>query len=89
MSNLSLEEFNKLSEEEKCYRYKELSDHDKFLVRVSMPIEGEVVGYVEISKQERIESLKQLLDAMIEFGEITKEEAKDVYKREVKNIEDK
>lgn len=40
MSNLSLEEFNKLSEEEKCDRYKELSDHDKFLVRISTPLDG-------------------------------------------------
>lgn len=38
MSNLSLEVFNKLTEKEKRYRYKELSDHDKFLVRIAIPI---------------------------------------------------
>lgn len=36
---LTLEEFRALStEEEKCKRYGELSDHDKFLVRISMPL---------------------------------------------------
>ena len=35
---LTLEEFRSLStEKEKCERYVELSDHDKFLVRISMP----------------------------------------------------
>ena len=35
---LTLEEFKSLStEKEKCERYVELSDHDKFLVRISMP----------------------------------------------------
>lgn len=45
-------------------------------------------GYEKVTKQERIESLKQLLDAMVEFGEITKEEAKDIYERDIKNIEE-
>lgn len=52
MSSLSLKDFNKLSEKEKKDRYKELSDHDKFLVRISMPIYGEVVGHRELTKEE-------------------------------------
>lgn len=52
MSSLSLKDFNKLSEKEKKDRYKELSDHDKFLVRISMPIYGEVIGYRELTKEE-------------------------------------
>lgn len=38
MNKLTLQEFNKLTEKEKVERYKDLSDHDKFLVRLSMPI---------------------------------------------------
>ena len=34
--NLTLEEWSHLSEEEKGERYRELSDHDKFRVRISM-----------------------------------------------------
>lgn len=33
---LSLEEWKKLSEEGKIERYKDLSDHDRFLVRVGV-----------------------------------------------------
>lgn len=56
MSNLSLEEFYKLSEKEKGVRYKELSDHDRFLVRISMPIKGEVVGSRELTEKEKKEA---------------------------------
>ena len=51
MSNLSLEDFNNLTEEEKGDRYKELSEHDKFLVRISMPIGWELIGYRELTEQ--------------------------------------
>lgn len=56
MSNLSLEEFYKLSEKEKGVRYKELSDHDRFLVRISMPIKGENVGFRELTEREKKEA---------------------------------
>ncbi len=56
MSNLSLENFNKLSEKEKCDRYKELSEHDKFLARISMPIEGETVGHRDLTEEEKKEA---------------------------------
>jgi len=35
MSEISFEEFLKLSEKEKCIRYKDLSNHDRFLARMS------------------------------------------------------
>lgn len=35
--NLTFEEWSNLSEEEKGERYRELSDHDKFRVRITMP----------------------------------------------------
>lgn len=56
MSKLSLKEFNKLSDNEKGDRYKELSEHDKFLVRISMPIGGEVIGYRKLTEQEKKEA---------------------------------
>lgn len=56
MSRLSLEDFNKLPEKEKGDRYKELGNHDKFLVRISMPMGGEVVGYRELTEEEKEEA---------------------------------
>lgn len=53
MSNLSLKEFNKLTEKEKCEKYKNLSEHDKFLVRISMNPGIEVVGYQEVTDEEK------------------------------------
>ncbi len=34
--SLSFAEFKKLTEDERCERYKDLSDHDKLLARISM-----------------------------------------------------
>lgn len=56
MSNLSLKDFNNLSEEEKGERYKELSDHDKFLVRISTIPSGRTIGYRELTEQEKKEA---------------------------------
>ncbi len=53
MSNLSLKEFYELTEEEKHERYKELSNHDKFLVRISMDSGVEVIGHEEVTKEEK------------------------------------
>lgn len=53
MSNLSLKEFNKLTEKEKCEKYKDLSEHDRFLVRISMNPGMEVVGHQEVTKEEQ------------------------------------
>lgn len=53
MSSLSLEEFNKLSEEEKCKQYKNLSNHDKFLARMAQNPGGEVVGYEEVTEDDK------------------------------------
>ena len=53
MSNLSLKEFNKLTEKEKCEKYKDLSEHDKFLVRISMNPGMEVVEHQKVTKEEQ------------------------------------
>lgn len=70
MNNLSLEEFYKLSEKEKGVRYKELSDHDRFLVRISMPIKGEAVGSRELTEKEKKEA-KEFEEA-VKSGNIDK-----------------
>lgn len=36
MSKLTLEEFNKLPEKEKNIRYKDLNDHDKLMIRLTI-----------------------------------------------------
>lgn len=56
MSKLTLAEFNKLPENEKGERYKDLSDHDKFLVRISMPMTGRVIGYCELTDKQKKEA---------------------------------
>ena len=40
MSNLTLDEWKLLPEEEKKDRYKELSDHDRFVQRITAPPSG-------------------------------------------------
>lgn len=53
MDNLSFKEFCKLSKEEKCKQYENLSNHDKFLARMTQDPGGEVVGYEEITEREK------------------------------------
>lgn len=53
MSNLSLKEFNKLTEKQKSKKYKDLSERDKFLVRISMNPGIEIVGHQEVTKEEQ------------------------------------
>ena len=53
MSNLSLEEFNKLTEKEKSAKYKDLNEHDKFFVRISMNPVYEVMRDSQVSEESR------------------------------------
>lgn len=53
MSNLSLKEFYELTEKEKRERYKDLNDHDRFLVRISMDPGVKVIGYEEVTEEEK------------------------------------
>ena len=53
MDSLSFKEFCKLSEEEKCKQYKNLSNHDKFIARMSQNPSGEVVENEEITEEEK------------------------------------
>ena len=53
MSKLTIEEFNKLTQKKKSERYKELNNHDKFLARISQPIEGVVVGKSKVTEEDK------------------------------------
>ncbi len=52
MSEISLDEFKKLSSEEQCKRYKDMSDHDKYIFRVTDPapfLNAKTIGYMKIT----------------------------------------
>lgn len=53
MDSLSFKEFCKLSEEEKYKQYKNLNNHDKFIARMAQDPGGEVVGYEEVTEEEK------------------------------------
>lgn len=59
MSEISLDEFKKLDNEEQCNRYKDLSHHDKYIFRVtdSTPfLNAKTIGYVETTEEEKKEN---------------------------------
>ena len=68
MSRLTLKEFRKLPKDEKAERFKELSDHDRFLWRISEPVFGEVVAErpltgEEVKREEAfLDDLEELLE---------------------------
>lgn len=77
---LTIDEFRKLPDDEKAERYKELSDHDKFIWRISSPISGHVVKYTEMTSQNRLWLRKQHKE-MLEHGKITKERYEELVKQ--------
>lgn len=61
-SNLTFEQFEKLSDKEKQIQYENLSDHDKYLARINSPISCTVVRKSNLSKEElkkEAEKMKQ------------------------------
>lgn len=64
-SNLTFEQFEKLSEKDKREQYKNLSDYDKFKARISSTIKCEVIGKSTLSKEElkqKAEKMKQSIE---------------------------
>lgn len=53
MSRISFKEFLKLSEKEKCEKYKELNKHDKFLARMSQSTGVEIIGTAEMTEKDK------------------------------------
>lgn len=75
--SLTIKEFIKLSEEEKCERYGELSDYDMFLWRVGYePLKGKTVGKFEMSEEKKREVEKEMEEFIIEV-EKSKQENKE------------
>lgn len=63
VNKMDFESFSKLTEKEKCVNYEKLSDHDKFLARISTPISVVAVknegGNGKLTKEE-LETLREL-----------------------------
>ena len=74
MSQLSFKEFLKLSEKEKCERYEELSEHHKFLARISQNSGAKVILEEDMTETER-EQLKKMRESG-ETEEFKKEQKK-------------
>ena len=70
---LTLDEFRKLPEEEKAQRYCELTDHERFLWRISCPITPRVVKNSELTPQE-LKYVTRWRKELLEKGEITQKE---------------
>ena len=74
MTKITIEEFMKLSEKEKCEKYKDLSNHDKFLARISQPLSPRVIPEDELTEEEK-EKIKEMkndtktLEEMEKFAE--------------------
>lgn len=63
--NLTFEEWSHLSEEEKGERYRELSDHDKFIVRVSIDgVPNAQAPEETATEEQRIASIREAEDAL-------------------------
>lgn len=62
MSEINLEEFKKLSDGEKCKRYKDMSNEDKYQFRITDPdpfLNAKTVGYVEMTEEKEENEIKR------------------------------
>lgn len=70
---ITLEEFRKLPDSEKSERYKDMSDHDRYLWRITCPIgPGRPVKDEELSPEGR-KRLSELRKRFLKEGKITQE----------------
>lgn len=70
---LTIKEFRLLSDDVKAERYKELSDHDRFLWRISSPLSVKVVTNQEMSKEQR-KSVRESRLKLLKEGKITQQQ---------------
>ena len=70
---LTIEEFRLLPDDEKAERYKELSDHDRFIWRISSPLSVKVVTNQEMSKEQR-KSVRESRLKLLKEGKITQQQ---------------
>ena len=81
MSKITITEFMKLSTEEKCKRYEDLSDDDKFLARMTDQSLGgtEITGTFEMTEEDKedLEKMEKEMDKfIIKLKEIRKKKDK-------------
>lgn len=71
MAKLSFEEFMKLSEEDKCTRYKDLTDKDKQRARMTESmICGKPIGYIKLTEEQKKKG-KAMIDETMKMIEIS------------------
>nr|DAE09841.1 MAG TPA: hypothetical protein [Siphoviridae sp. ctdjo3] len=63
---VTLDEFWKMSEEERLENIQYLSKEDLFKVRVGMPMSGEVIATFELSAEEK-DKARESLERMINY----------------------
>lgn len=68
MAKLSFEDFMKLSNEEKCIRYKDMNDYDRYRASLTEPMKcSKPIGYIELTAEQKeqgrkgIEKIRKLL----------------------------
>lgn len=81
MGKITIEEFMKLSTEEKCKRHNDLSDADKFLARMTDQALGgtEITGTFEMTEEDKkdLEKMEKEMDKHIsKLKEMRKEKEK-------------
>lgn len=77
---MKFEEFIKLSEKEKVKQYENLSDHDKFLARISEIQIPETVGYFEFTDEEK-EAMQRLRLENPHIVDITDDNIEEIVKK--------
>lgn len=70
---ITIKEFRLLPENEKAERFKELSDHDRFLWRISCPITPHNVKRSELTPEQRKRTTELRL-RLLKEGKITQEQ---------------
>lgn len=72
MAKLSFEEFMKLNDNEKCIRYKDMNDYDKYRSRMTEPmICGKSIGYIELTK-DQLNKGRKMIEEIIKMIEISR-----------------
>lgn len=75
MSEISLDEFKKLSNEEQRKSYKNMNNHDKYIFRLTDPapfLNAETIGYIEVTEEERIKAREKIKEIQKRVNRILK-----------------
>lgn len=76
MKRVTLDEWLKMSQQDRIENYKYLNDHERWQVRTCYEIPGGVTGdSFGLSNEERIRARKESLEILVELGRLTQEQA--------------